>query len=111
MNSYKLDKGSTISIGKPAKVSEKMVEALTTFFEENDLVRGATLAWKARGNEVGYLLVIDSNEQPERIMPIIADICQLYLEDYPLDITYKSTALGEFVFDEVQPFYMKKDYK
>ena len=106
MNSYILGKGSTVSIGKPAEYPADMVKALTAYFEKNDSVNGASLAWKVQNNEAGYLLVIDSEEKPQVLMPPIGEICQSYLGEYPLDITYKSTGLGEYVFSEIEPFYV-----
>ena len=108
MDSHKLNKGSVISVGKPAEQPIEMINALVSFFEGNDMVEAASLAWKVHDNEAGYLLVIDSKEEPRNIMPILGDICQPYLKNYMLDITYKNTALGEYIFSEIEPFYLKK---
>ena len=108
MISYKIGKGSTLSIGKPAIQSEEMIKDLVAFFKRRDTVNSATLAWKVQNGEAGYLLVIDSVEKPQSIMPIIGNICQPQLGNYMLDVLYKDTALGRFVFDEVDAFYIKK---
>ena len=39
-------------------------------------------------------------------MPYIGEICYPFLGKYMMDITYKNTALGSFVSNEVDPFYV-----
>ena len=111
MKKYTLKKGSVVSIGKPATQSEEMINALNDFFEKSRMVKSAYLAWKESNGEVGFLLVIDSDEKPQKIIPSIGDICHPFLGKNMMDITYKNTALGSFTSIEVEPFYVMNEAK
>ena len=92
-------------IGQPKDYPARMVEALRQYFRKVLLVRRAFLLWMVRGQEAGYLLVLEAKGSPQRLFPQIGEICEPYLRDKPLDIISLDTAFGQSAVENQEPFY------
>jgi len=76
----------SIMIGQPADYPAEMAEQLRRFFHKNRAVKIAYLLWMVRGREAGYLLVLDTSADPQKLFPTIGELCKPYLAEKPLDI-------------------------
>ena len=106
-----VQKGESVMIGAPKDYPTDMVEKLKSYFHAARTVDAAYLLWMARGNETSYLLVLGSSLSPQKIFPVVGEICQPYLEGKPLDMIPMDSAFGKEAIKGQEPFYQKQESK
>jgi len=100
-----IKKEKSVAIGLPKDYPEEMVQALKKYFNESKMVKSAYLLWMVREKEQSYLLILDSDEKPEIIYPIVGDVCKPYLNGKFVDVIPLNTSLGVSAVENQQPFY------
>ncbi len=103
----KVEKGESVMIGLPKDYPTKMVEMLKSYFKEAKVVNEAYLLWMARGKDLSYLLVLDSEIPPQKLYPKVGELCQPYLKDKSLDMVPLRSDFGKNAIKNQQPFYKK----
>ena len=100
-----MKKGESVAIGLPKDYPEEMVRALKQYFTESKKIKSAYLLWMVRDGEQSYLLVLDSDEKPEMLYPLIGDICIPHLNGKFVDMIPLNSSLGLSATEEQRPFY------
>lgn len=95
----------SVMIGQPKDYPTRMVEKLKQYFRGIRLVDTAYLLWMARGQEVGYLLVLGTTASPQKLFPSIGELCKPYLDEKPLDMVLLSSSFGRRAVENQQPFF------
>ena len=95
----------TIMIGQPKDYPTSMIEKLKQYFRNSKLVETAYLLWVVRGQETGYLLVLETRASPQQFFPKVGELCKPYLRDKPLDIVLLKSTFTQNAVENQQPFY------
>ena len=100
-----LAKGENVMIGEPSDYPTDMVKKLSEYFRKSREINKAFLLWMVRGEEASYLLVIDSDGEPNKLYPRVGEICKAFLKGKLLDIVPANTSLGKSAIENHSPFY------
>lgn len=95
----------SIMIGRPKGYPIRMVEKLKQYFHNIHLVNTAYLLWMVRGQEAGYLLVLGTTASPQKLFPLIGELCKPYLDEKPLDMVLLNSSFGQSAVQNQQPFF------
>ncbi|MEM5817639.1 MAG: enhanced serine sensitivity protein SseB [Desulfitobacterium hafniense] len=95
----------SIMIGQPKDYPTRMVEKLKQYFRSNRLVDTAYLLWMVRDQEAGYLLVLGTTASPQKLFPLIGELCKPYLNEKPLDMVLLNSTFGQSAVQDQHPFY------
>lgn len=106
-NEYIIQKGESVMIGLPKEYPADMVNKLKEYFTKMQTVEKAYLLWIVRGNESSYLLVLDSKISPQRLFPLIGQICQPFLKGKLLDMVLANSGLGKDAIEKQTPFFTR----
>lgn len=102
---YVLPKGERVMIGEPYDYPTDLVKRLVKDFNKSETIKRAFLLWMVRGKEASYLLVIDSNLDPDKIYPRIGEICKAFLGEKMLDIVSANSSFGKSAILNCVPFF------
>lgn len=100
-------KDTEIQLKAVDEIAEDFKMKLTDTLRNYADITGAMLLNMKQGEEISYLLIVDSAEEDKTIYNNIAGALIPFLNGLPLNITHASTEIGKAVQDKFEPIYTK----
>ena len=99
----------TVTIGIPKDYPTKMVDALIKHFETVKSVKSAYILSMIRDNDKkSYLLIVESEVDPQELFPILGIVCDSYLKGIPLEMAPLNSEFARNVIRDYAPFYLQE---
>lgn len=102
-------KDTEVLLEEPKVYPTEMIDAVKAYMKTQKAIKKAYLRWMVKGNEQGYLLIVDFEGNKEEIFGGIAAAASPHLKGHLLDLV----ELNDWANNEVKdltPFYKKKRF-
>jgi len=97
-----------VKIGDPQVFPHEMADAIADYAKTNDQINALYLKAMIRGDEVSFLIVVDTPEVDKTVFDAIADAAKPEIpKGMFIDMVHASTDFGKQVISMGKPFYTK----
>ena len=108
-HAVRIEKDESVMLGIPEEYPDEMVSAIREVLPEVESVKSAYLLLMIRNKtDKSYLIVVDTDSNPQAVFEKIAKVAQTYLKDEEkIDFVPLSNSFGENAVRDHEPFYRK----
>ncbi|WP_082672989.1 enhanced serine sensitivity protein SseB [Paenibacillus senegalimassiliensis] len=102
-------KDTKVLLGEPANYPTAMIEAVKSCLKTQKSVSEAYLRLMVQGETQSYLLIVDTNDEPEAVFGAISSAAAPHLQGMPLNLVKLEGTWAEEAAN-LTPFYKKKRF-